>query len=257
MTVNSVSMIYFSPTHTTEKAVKAVAKGTGLAVKQDINATRPAVREEKYSFAEDELLIIGMPVYGGRIPACCFDFVKSLKGQGTPCVLMAVYGNRDYDHALIEMHSLMAHNGFKTMACGMFIGTHSYNEEIAKGRPNAADLEQAADFGKTVMEKLAADGAALNLFDLLKPQSKGKGVAPIVSDKCVNCGTCAAGCPSGAINPRDIKNVDPSKCIMCMACTRYCPEGAINFAPEVGMDKIAASCMERFGSPDKENKTQL
>ena len=256
MSVNSVSVVYFSPTQTTCKAVKAIAQGTALTLKQEINATKPAVREESYSFASDELLVIGMPVYGGRIPACCFDFVKNLKGEGTPCVLVAMYGNRDYEHALMEMHSLLNPNGFETMACGMFIGTHSYNVEIAKDRPNAADLAQAADFGKAVMEKIANGGKALSIFDLLKPQAGKRGVAPIIDEeKCVQCGTCIAGCPTGVI--AEDYSTDASKCIMCMACTRYCPTQAIAFAPEVGMDKIAASCMERFGTPDKENKIQI
>ncbi len=257
MNANHVSLLYFSPTNTTRKTVQAVAKGTGLPVKQEINATNPAVRENAYSFAEDELLVIGMPVYGGRIPAVCFDFVKSLKGNGTPCILLAVYGNRDYDHAIIEMHAILEPNGFKTMAAGMFIGTHSYNVEIAKDRPNAADLAQAEDFGKAVMEKMAEGAAPKTIFDFLKPQSGKRGVAPIIEDNCINCGTCAAGCPTGAIDAANVKNTDPSKCIMCMACTRYCPVGAVHFAEEVGMDKIAASCMERFGTPDKENKVVL
>ncbi len=256
MSVNSVSVVYFSPTNTTRKAVQSIAEGTGLALKQEINATKPAVREASYSFASDELVVIGMPVYGGRIPACCFDLVKGLKGSKTPCVLVAMYGNRDYDHALIEMHSILEPNGFETMACGMFIGTHSYNEEIAKGRPNEADLAQAAEFGKAVVEKIANGGKALTIFDLLKPQAGRRGVAPIIDTaKCTQCGTCVAGCPSGAI--AEDYSTDPSKCIMCMACTRYCPVGAVAFAPEVGMDKIAEGCMARFGTPDKENKIQL
>ena len=255
MSVNSVSVVYFSPTNTTRKAVQAIAQGSGLPLKQEINATKPAVREEAYTFASDELGIVGMPVYSGRIPACCFDFVKSLKGNQTPCVLVAMYGNRDYEHALMEMHSLMNPNGFETMACGMFIGTHSYNENIAKDRPNEADLAQAAEFGKAVAEKIANNGTPLTIFDLLKPQAMKRGVAPIISDKCIQCGTCIAGCPTAVI--ADDYSTDPSKCIMCMACTRYCPVNAIAFAPEVGMDKIAASCMERFGTPDKENKIQL
>lgn len=255
MSVNSVSLVYFSPTHTTCKTVQAIAKGSGLPVKQEINATRPAVREKAYSFAADELLIIGMPVYGGRIPACCFDFVKALQGTQTPAVLVAVYGNRDYDHVLIELHELLTPNGFKTMACGMFIGTHSYNEEIAKGRPNEDDLSQAAAFGKAALEKINSGAEPLNIWNLLKPQAQKRGVAPIIGKNCTQCGTCIAGCPTGAI-AADF-STDPSKCIMCMACTRYCPTGAITFAPEVGLDQIAAGCMARFGTPDKENKTLL
>ena len=256
MSLKSVSMLYFSPTHTTQKAVRAIAEGTSLEIRQEINATSPAVREKTFSFAEDELLILGMPVYGGRIPKLCVDFVKSLKGNNTPCVLVAMYGNRDYDHALIEMHELLRPNGFLTAACGMFIGTHSYNQEIAKDRPNQQDLAQAKDFGGKVIEKINSNGKYLDIFDLLKPGSSKRGVAPIIDeDKCVKCGICAAGCPSGAISS-DLKT-DASKCIMCCACIRYCPNSAISFSEEVGLDKIAESCMARFGKPDKENAVLL
>lgn len=257
MSAKTVSTLYFSPTHGTETVVKAVAQGTGLPQGQDINATRPAARQEKYSFGPEELLVIGMPVYGGRIPGICFDFVGSLQGNKTPVILLAVYGNRDYDHAVLEMHALLAHKGFKTMGAGMFVAPHSFNAEIGAGRPNAEDVAQAQELGHSVVEKIAAGAEALSIFDLMKPQSKGKGVGPVVSDKCVNCGTCAAGCPSGAIDINNFPNIDGSKCIMCCACIRYCPQGAIAFPEAVGLDQRAAFCMNAFGKPDKANKVVL
>jgi len=257
MSVKTVSTLYFSPTHGTKAVVNAVAQGTALPQGQEINATQPAVRQQKYSFGPEELLVIGMPVYGGRIPAICFDFVGSLQGDHTPVILLAVYGNRDYDHALLELHALLAHKGFETMGAGAFIAPHSYNVEIGAGRPNAEDVAQAQELGHAVVEKIAAGAAPMSIFDLMKPQSKGKGVGPVVSDKCVNCGTCAAGCPSGAIDAKNFPNIDGSKCIMCCACIRYCPQGAIAFPEAVGLDKIGDFCMKAFGQPVKPNKVIL
>lgn len=252
MSIQSVSLVYFSPTHGTQKAACAVAKGTGLPIKHELNITSPAAREAAApAFGSDELLIVAMPVYGGRIPKLCVDYVKSLKGNKTPAIYLAVYGNRDYDHALIELNELLAPNGFEMMACGMFIATHSYNEEIAKGRPNEADLAQAEEFGKTALEKVNSGAAPMTIWNLLKPGSGKRGIAPVIADNCIKCGTCVAGCPTGCI--AEDYSTDGSKCIMCMACTRYCPVHAIAFPEEAGMDKIAAGCMARFGTPDKEN----
>ena len=49
----------------------------------------------------------------------------------------------------------------------------------------------------------------------------------VISDDCVNCGACAAGCPVGAISEGDGKHViDPDLCVECGACEATCPVGA-------------------------------
>jgi len=49
-----------------------------------------------------------------------------------------------------------------------------------------------------------------------------------ITDKCVNCGTCASECPVGAISQGDGKYVvDADTCIDCGACEAACPNGAI------------------------------
>lgn len=49
----------------------------------------------------------------------------------------------------------------------------------------------------------------------------------VISDECVNCGACAAGCPVGAISEGDGKHViDPDLCVECGACEATCPVGA-------------------------------
>ena len=257
MKVNSVSLVYFSPTHTTQRAARAIAKGSGLPLGAEYDFTTPRQRGNSPCFDENTLVIVGVPVYAGRIPTLCVDYIDGLRGQNTPCVLLAVYGNRDYDHALIELYARLRPNGFLPMACGMFIGEHSYNSQVAQGRPNEADLAQAEDFGRSVMEKIQRGEEALKIFDLLKTPAGKKGVAPVVSEKCVNCGTCAAACPTGAINPSNIKDIDASKCIVCRACAKFCPEGAIDFSEESGVPAGGRGCLERFGKPDKENKVLL
>ncbi len=52
-----------------------------------------------------------------------------------------------------------------------------------------------------------------------------------ISDECIACGACAAGCPVEAISEGDGKfEIDPDKCIDCGACAAGCPVEAISEA---------------------------
>lgn len=55
----------------------------------------------------------------------------------------------------------------------------------------------------------------------------------VVSDECILCGACVAGCPSEAIQEGETKAViDYSLCIECGTCAENCPSGAITFVEE-------------------------
>ena len=60
-----------------------------------------------------------------------------------------------------------------------------------------------------------------------KEYSEVKKMAYQISDDCIACGACAAGCPVGAISEGDGKYViDADTCIDCGACAGTCPVGA-------------------------------
>ena len=50
-----------------------------------------------------------------------------------------------------------------------------------------------------------------------------------ISDECISCGACAAGCPCDAIAEGDAHyEIDPEKCCSCGACAAGCPVEAIS-----------------------------
>ena len=65
----NISALYFSPTSTTAKIVKTIASGLCESYKE-YNLTLPNKREEYQglTFANEDIVVIGVPVYRGRIP---------------------------------------------------------------------------------------------------------------------------------------------------------------------------------------------
>lgn len=242
MNIDTVTLAYFSPTGTTKKVLEAVAEGFGAAATQRVDLTRPEVREQALSTSENELLVVGVPVYMGRVPALLSDWLGMVKAQNTPVVCVAVYGNRVYDDALLELKDVLVQSCCVPVAGAAYIGEHSFSSEatpIAHGRPDSDDLQDAIAFGQKVQEKVDSIESVMQIPEL---QVDGNhpygGVTQLwdvdfiaVSEDCTQCGVCAKVCPVGAIDPQDSRQIDIQKCITCCACIKKCPQNARSMKP--------------------------
>ena len=214
---------HFSPTGTTVKVARAVAQGSGCTVRE-VDLSKPVTPA---AVGSDEILLVAMPVYGGRVPAVALERLSALKGNGQPAVAVAVYGNRAFDDALLELKDALEANGFRVVAAGAFVAEHSITRSIAAGRPDARDLETAGEFGSSVMRKLTSGD--VNSVQVpgdpgYKEKAGGASPHPAAGDACVKCGTCAKNCPLGAISIENPAETDGSKCINCMRCVSICPK---------------------------------
>lgn len=232
------SILYFSATGTTAKIVKEIAKGIGEPVKE-YDLTLPANRERKLSFDSDNLVIVGVPVYSGRVPGILADYLSGIKGNNTRAVFIVVYGNRDYDDALLELKDIMEKNGFIGVAAGAFIGEHSYTSKVAAGRPDEDDLQTAIKFGRDIKAKLNTKNHDLSTTKLIvkgkfpyKEIKSAPPIAPETDDICINCGACAENCPTQAIDYSNFKDIDAAKCVKCCSCIKKCPVSAKAFRHE-------------------------
>ena len=94
---------YFSPTGTTQKIAHTVAEGMAYP-NQDIDLSIPQKTEE---ISEDTVLLAVVPVYGGRVPAVALERMSQMRGNGQNAVAVVVYGNREFEDALLELKNTM------------------------------------------------------------------------------------------------------------------------------------------------------
>lgn len=264
MELKRVNTVYFSPTQTTQKVVEAVANGTKLETAA-YNFTRLTNIPHIPAFQSDELVIIGAPVYVGRVPKVILPVLETLKGHNTPCILIGVYGNRHFDDYLVELEDMMAAQGFIPVAAAVFLGTHSFSDDLAPNRPNDRDLNLAQKLGGNVVKKLKTAKKPVALSKGVVPGGrpyrqpfrsdlpKPKPYCPVVNNNCISCGACAKTCPTGAIDQKNAENIDPGKCIKCRACARTCPAKAIDFENE-GFWAHTKELLDNFGDIYREPK---
>lgn len=156
--------------------------------------------------------------------------LRRFRGDNTPAVVVAVYGNRHYDDAVLELHDIMTECGFRAVSAGAFIAQHSIFPKVGKARPNTEDIADIRLFAEKSAE-LVAKGFGEITLPGNRPYKVPGGIPiwPTASKKCTACGVCARLCPTGAIDPESPKGVDKTKCIKCGRCIAVCPTKARRF----------------------------
>ncbi|HNX90939.1 MAG TPA: 4Fe-4S binding protein [Candidatus Omnitrophota bacterium] len=238
MNVDSVGLVYFSPTQTTIKVLNAIAQGSRIPVLERFDLTPSNAITRQYHELTNDLAIIGAPVYAGRLPSVMVSRFQRIKGNGRPAIIVVVYGNRAYEDALIELRDVSLEAGFRPIAAGAFIGEHSYSTSdlpIAVDRPDTEDVIKARAFGEAVRQKMMDSNSVLKGLQVpgnmpYKEVQTFSGIVPSVSEgDCTKCGICVRICPTGAIDEKNPANVSQDLCIRCCACIKKCPKNARRF----------------------------
>ena len=219
MNIEKWIIAHFSPTGGTRKVADAIAAGFNIpVVEMDLTKTDSAV-----TLGKNDALMAVLPVYAGRVPQISLERLAALKGNGQKAVAVVVYGNREFDDALLETKDALEANGFQVIAAAAFIAEHSIARSIASGRPDAEDEALCRQFAADVMAK-ADDAAPVQVpgntpYKALKPSA----FHPAANENCVKCGVCAQQCPVGAIPLDDPRETLNDLCINCMRCVQVCP----------------------------------
>lgn len=231
---DKLEVYYFSPTGGTKKVSSIFADAMGKEVIwHDLGSKEPMAEQP------EEMIVVAAPVFGGRIPSVVREKIEKFSGSGKKAVTIAVYGNRAYEDALLEMNDILIKCGFAVIASGAFVAQHSMDPEVGTGRPDQEDAKEIRAFAEAVRNKKNTDGVHVPGNHPYKPEMKVP-CTPISHSACTRCGACVKVCPTDAISitAKGI-TTDKGKCILCMACTHVCPEHArVLPSPIQGMMKL-------------------
>lgn len=231
MQIQKLHLVYFSPTQTTKSVLHTIAKFLGVQIVEH-DLTDYSCRNVHLDFGPEDIVIFGFPVYGGRVPKTFCDRTANIKGHSTIAVLIATYGNREYEDSLLEMKDLSIKNGFMVAGAAAVVTEHSVIRSIASGRPDAEDMVFLGDFCRKLKLKIESITSSNELAEPVVPGKRPYikriklPMAPITSAHCTTCGLCVKKCPVRAISIHNPQKTDKGKCIGCMRCVRVCPQKA-------------------------------
>ena len=242
----TVTAVYFSPTEGTERTVKMLA-GMLSQNPQYLDLTRRKFRKTTQKFTSRDLVLVAAPVYGGQLPQLKPGLFTNLRGNNTPCIVLAAYGNRHYDHTLAQMRKILEDRGFYCIGAVAPIIPHIFSEKLGAGRPDAEDQAILKKFAVTIKQRLDAGfhevlelpGEAEPAPRLLSPMAKF-----LDRELCDGCMKCVQKCPVAAID-KDTLEIDEELCINCMRCSLVCPQHARSFDCTQIRQKLETNCTVR------------
>ncbi len=85
------------------------------------------------SMTEDDVAVISVPAYAGRVPAVVVDRLGIVRGNGARTVLVCVYGNRAFEDTLVELEDVAKRAGFRVVAAVSAIAEHSVARQFVLG----------------------------------------------------------------------------------------------------------------------------
>ena len=251
-----VLQIVFSPTGGTQKVADIITAEWEKPV-SGIDLTNPKNDYSALNISQDDLAVIAVPSFGGRVPALAAERLGKINGNQARCVIICVYGNRAYEDTLVEIYDIAEQSNFRVIAAISAIAEHSIMHQYAAGRPDSTDRDELHGFAGKILEKIkAADSDHASVLQIPgdRPYKKagGAGLVPKADKKCNGCGLCAEQCPAEAISRDNLKISDSKKCISCMRCVANCPQSArkVNGA----MVSVAALAIKKACSERKNNE---
>ena len=239
----------FSPTEGTKKAAQAIVKGLGKEA-QFVDLTDVSADFEAVEISEEDICVIAVPSYSGRVPKTAAERLLQIKGNQAKAVLVVVYGNREFDDTLVELQDLAVEAAFMPVAAISAIAEHSIVRKFAAGRPDAEDCKELEQFGIKILDAIENQKTTSLSLPGNRPYKEVSGslAKPMANDACTKCGVCAAKCPVGAIPKDSPEQTNTENCISCMRCISICPNQARQLSPELLTSleqRLAPVCTER------------
>lgn len=256
-----VAIVTFSPTGGTQKVAETLAAALGGIVRKIDLCDRyfgRTVGDEPGAVAVSgaDVAVVAVPSFSGRVPVLAAARMKCLRAPGVPTVVVAVYGNREFEDTLVEAQDILQGNGFEVVAGVAAVAQHSIATTVAAGRPDVADEAVLHGFARRIAEKIRSGACAAPAIPGNRPyRQAGQGPVPVVTDACAGCGACVERCPAGAIAADHPELTDANACMGCMRCVAECPSAARRLP--AGVPERVTAMLTQVCPVPKENRLYL
>ena len=159
--IRRVVGLHFSPLGGTAKITERIARD--IAEELDSYMTEAvgygcydildAINEQPI-IDNETVVVIGMPVYVGKIPLPAIKLLRELNGSGAMTIALVSYGTATYGNALYELYNYADELNFTVIGAGAFITKHGKRNSAHLVRPDIDDIEAMEEFCRAVSRKL-------------------------------------------------------------------------------------------------------
>ena len=111
----STYQICFSPTGGTKKVSEYLSRQLNEdSINIDLTDRKRDFRD--IALTGNDIAVIAVPSYGGRVPSPAVERIKQIQGNGAKAIIVCVYGNRAYEDTLAELLDCTQQAGFSVIA---------------------------------------------------------------------------------------------------------------------------------------------
>ncbi|HBA63116.1 MAG TPA: hypothetical protein DCZ20_04590 [Lachnospiraceae bacterium] len=234
-------IFYFTGTGNSLQAAGKIGDRLGESLVDIAKAVQN--REYRYDIEVGETVGFVFPVYYWGLPSIVAHFLFHLELEGEKdayCWSIITCGS-NIGAADQRLRRLVEKTGYSLNAVFSVAMPDNYLPmfDVPKAEEQEAILEKAGRELESISNQIAAqaDGIWSGPLEAVKTAAlyplyrKGRKTDKFyATDACVNCGRCAAVCPSQAIEIEYGKPVwVKEQCVFCMGCINRCPAEAIQY----------------------------
>jgi ferredoxin len=271
---------FFSPAGSTRYVAKSI--NNRLIQKNfdtllvDIGENDQSPHEKLKSMLQDPCCLwIGSPVYCDHAIPLVHAFIERLPAPSSRryAVPFVTWGGVTSGLALLEMAQQLLEKDCLLLGAAKILSVHSsmwsVAQPLAAGHPDQDDLARIhvlVDQITDALDRPQVPCLALDRLDYLSPALRAdaatKSLAaakmampPLSANKelCLQCGSCAEGCPMAAITLNPFPVIDRAACVSCLQCIRNCPQQAFPFNGE----QLAARITDMAAKSDEDKATKI
>ena len=161
MEIKRVHALVFSGAGTTTAVARrfceSFAKASnqlGMPVEVEVDDITPAASAVP-AIGANELVVVAVPSYGGRVPTPVASRLSRLGHVGAPAIMLVTYGNRAVDDTFIELADTLESKGMVPVGGAAVVAHHSLMTNVAQGRPDQDDLSVVDELARHASSKLA------------------------------------------------------------------------------------------------------